>query len=67
MVRYYHLEQGGGRVSEITEGEYEFRLRKHAPITEPEHKRLMTPGHGFESPHGTCFVVEDGNVKIEQA
>jgi len=61
MVRYFHLEEGGGRLHEITEGEYEFRLRKYATWKNPHRVDLvgmMRPGFGFESPFGTCFAVE---------
>ena len=63
MLRYYQLEPGGGRLHEITEGEYEFRLRSHTLMgTEPEvMKEFMQPSHGFESRFGSCFVLEDHN------
>lgn len=62
MVKYFHLEKGGGRLAEITEGEYEFRLRKHA--TSESHTKLIDAGtgagHGFETSYGTCFALEIG-------
>lgn len=60
MVRYYHLEKGGGRLSEITEGEYEFRLRK--TFLAPD-ASLLEPGHGFESQYGTLFALEVSDGK----
>ena len=65
MVKYYHLEAGGGKLTEITEGEYEFRLRKHC-LTCVEETPYLQPGHGFESPYGTCFCVEV-NDNVTQA
>jgi hypothetical protein len=64
MIKYYHLEQGGGRLTEITEGEYEFRFKKHAT---PEGfskmlDRMPEPGYGFETPHGACFALEVGDA-----
>jgi hypothetical protein len=60
MVKYFHLEQGGGKLTEITEGEYEFRFRKHAHLLTP---LWLQPGYGFETPYGSCFALEvsDGN------
>jgi len=60
MVKYYHLEKGGGRLTEITEGEYEFRLRK--TFLAPD-AILLQPGHGYESHYGTCFVLEVSDGK----
>jgi hypothetical protein len=62
MVKYFHLEHG--RLSEITEGEYEFRLRKlYTFEDDPEIALLTQPGHGFESRYGSCFVLEVPDAK----
>jgi hypothetical protein len=60
MIKYFHMEQGGGKLTEITEGEYEFRFKKH---TSEESfakmlDRMPEPGYGFETYYGTCFAVE---------
>ena len=62
MVKYYHLEKGGGRLTEITEGEYEFRLRK--TFLAPD-ASLLQPGNGFESHYGTCFALEVSDGKSQ--
>jgi hypothetical protein len=61
MIKYYHLEHGGGKLTEITEGEYEFRLSRSAYAADRS-ATFLQPGRGFESVHGACFVVEVGNA-----
>jgi len=60
MVKYFVLVPEAGRLSEITEGEYEFRLRKHTNYhSRPDiMAELLTPGHGFMTVYGSCFAVE---------
>ena len=66
MVKYFHIDQGSSRASEITEGEYEFRLRKHTAWgTEPVAQQFMHSGFGFETRFGTCYAMEDSNGKSE--
>jgi hypothetical protein len=66
MVKYFHIDPASARVSEITEGEYYFRMRKHTTwgTDEAACKQFMQPGFGFETRFGTSFAAESGYVEM---
>jgi hypothetical protein len=55
-MKYFELK-GSGRLAEITEGEYEFILRK---AVKPEfHAELMQPMHGVNY-LGVAYIALEG-------
>ena len=70
MTKYFNIDPQSQRVSEITEGEYEFRLRKHTTWGDNKHAQLVMkqPGFGFQTQFGTCYAMMEetnGNSKAE--
>jgi hypothetical protein len=65
MVKYFHIDPATSRVSEITEGEYEFRLRKHTTWGDDRHAQLVMkqPGYGFQTRFGTSYAAEVSNAQ----
>jgi hypothetical protein len=67
MDKYFHIHPDTGRVSEITEGEYYFRLRKHTTwgTDETACKQFLQPGFGVETRFGTVFAAENSGHLME--
>jgi hypothetical protein len=58
-MRYYELK-GSGRLAEITEGEYEFVMRKAVRLA--FHEEMRTPMHGFNY-LGVAYICLEGEPR----